>query len=80
MNCFFCKGNIQSNDSELLSHPGKCWRQVSVCKNCIRKLPKWKQELYYKEKWKNYTQQWDVYLRKVKLGEKIHIFKYRKDL
>lgn len=81
MKCFFCKKDIwYSGDSELLLHPGKEWKQVSVCNKCLTNLPKWKQERYKLEKWKNYTKEWDVYLRWIKPGEKIHTFRNRKDL
>jgi hypothetical protein len=53
-----------SGDGELLYKP-KSKEQVLVCSNCLKKLPKWKQEIYDKEKYKEYLQRWDIYLRKI---------------
>jgi hypothetical protein len=65
--CYFCKKDKVlrwSGDGELLYKP-KSKEQVLVCSNCLKKLPKWKQEIYDKEKYKEYLQRWDIYLRKI---------------
>lgn len=67
LRCYFCNTDKVlrwSVDGELLYKP-KSKEQVMVCNNCLKKLPKWKQELYNKEKYKEYLQRWDIYLRKI---------------